>query len=284
MRLSFALLVQGCPLTALIPTPAALIMMGLVVYGIDPLHLLPLGAAAAAVGYYIVSSFASWLRLRHVPGPFLASFSYLWLARINLLGITSDRLLSIRRYGSVVRIAPNYVLTDDPVALRRISGARSKYGRDVWWTGLRIDPRRDNMLTTTDVAAHDHLKARTANAYNGRDHVDIEESTNTQLARLKDLIRRHYISTPENARRADLVHIVRYFTMDAISALAYGEPFGYLDANEDLFDFNGQVESLQKLVGTLVNTPILRAIIGSPFGPRFMPKITDKKGMGRLIA
>lgn len=261
---------------------ATLIM--LVVYGIDPLHILPLGAAAVAVGYYIVSSYASWLRLRHVPGPFLASFSYLWLARINLLGITSDGLLSLRKYGSVVRIAPNYVLTDDPAALRRISGARSKYGRDVWWTGLRIDPRSDNMLTTTDVAAHDHLKSQTASAYNGRDHVDIEGSTNTQLAKLKDLIRRHYISTPGNTRKADLVHIIRYFTMDAITALAYGEPFGYLDANEDLFDFNEQVQSLQKLVGALINTPILRTFINSPLAPRFMPKITDKKGMGRLVA
>ena len=94
----------------------------LVVYGTD--HLL-LGAAAVAVGYYVVSSFASWFRLRHVPGPFLASFSYLWLARINLLGITSHQLLSLRKYGSVVRIAPNYVLTEDQAELRCISGARS---------------------------------------------------------------------------------------------------------------------------------------------------------------
>jgi hypothetical protein len=256
----------------------------LLVYGIDPLHLLPLGAAAVAVGYYVVSSFASWLRLRHVPGPVLASFSYLWFARINILGITSDALLRLRKYGSVVRIAPNYVLTDDPAALRRISGARSKYGRDVWWTGLRIDPRRDNMLTTTDVATHDHLKAQTASAYSGRDHVDIEESLNTQLVKLKDLIRRHYLSTPGSTRKADLVHIIRYFTMDAITALAYGEPFGYLDANEDLFEFNKQVQGLQKLVGTLLNTPILRTLINSPLAPGFMPKITDKKGMGRLIA
>lgn len=259
----------------------AILVIMPIVYVTD--HLL-FAAATVALGYYVISSFASWFRLRHVPGPFLASFSYLWLARIILLGITSDQLLSLRNYGSVVRIAPNYVLTDDPATLRRISGARSKYGRDAWWTGLRIDPRRDNMLTTTDVAAHDHLKAQTANAYSGRDHVDIEESINTQLVKLKDLIRRHYISAPGNTRKGDLVHIVRYFTMDSITALAYGEPFGYLDANKDLFGFNDQVQSLQKLVGTLINTPVLRTFINTPLAPRFMPKITDKKGMGRLIA
>jgi hypothetical protein len=91
----------------------------------------------------------------------------------------------LKAYGSVVRIAANYVLIDDPVALRRISGARSTYTRDAWWTGLRIDPRQDNMLTTMDTAAHDKLKAQTANGYNGRDNVDIEGNVDVQLQKLK---------------------------------------------------------------------------------------------------
>ncbi|RYP60150.1 hypothetical protein DL769_008243 [Monosporascus sp. CRB-8-3] len=39
-------------------------------------------ALAAAVAYFLTSSFISWYRLRHIPGPFLASGSYLWLARV----------------------------------------------------------------------------------------------------------------------------------------------------------------------------------------------------------
>jgi hypothetical protein len=255
----------------------------LVFSGVDVAHLLlPLGAAAFAV-YYTVSSITSWLRLRHVPGPFLASFSCLWLMRNNFLGISSTQLLSLKKYGSVVRVAPNYVLTDDPVALRRISGARSKYSRDIWWTGVRMDPRKDNMLTTMDTAEHDWLKSKTANGYNGHDGVDIEGGIDTQIAKLKDMIRLHYLSTPTQTRKADLVWIIRYFTMDSVTSLAYGEPFGYLEANEDLYGFNKQVQDMAKPMAVMLDTPILRTLVNSPLAPHLLPKVTDKKGMGRLI-
>ena len=251
--------------------------------GAETLQLLPLGAGALAV-WYAISSFTTWFRLRHIPGPFLASFSYLWLMKNNMLGISSTQLLSLKRYGSVVRVGPNYVLTDDPDALRRISGARSTYGRDAWWKGVRIDPRQDNMLTTTDTAAHDRLKAQTANGYNGRDNVDIEGGVDAQLVQLKSLIRRHYLSTAADMQQVDLVWIIRFFTLDVVTSLAYGEPFGYLQANEDLFGFNQQVQELSKPMSVMLDTPFLRTLIDSPLAPHFLPKVTDKKGMGRLIA
>ncbi|KAM7202670.1 cytochrome P450 [Rhypophila sp. PSN 637] len=249
----------------------------------DISQLLPLGAGIFGL-YYLTSSLATWYRLRHVPGPFLASFSYLWLMRNNLLGISSTQLKSLKKYGSVVRIGPNYVLTDDPAAIRHISGARSTYRRDAWWTALRIDPRQDNMLTTVDTALHDRLKAQTANGYNGRDQVDIHGGIDTQVAKLKALIRREYLSTATETRKADLVWLIRFFTLDSVTALAYGEPFGYLDANADLFGFNKQMQDMNKPMAVMVDTPVLRTMVNSPLAPHIMPKVTDKQGMGRLIA
>ena len=251
---------------------------------LDLPNLASLGAGAFAL-YYITSSLTTWYRLRHIPGPFLASFSYLWLMRNNLLGISSRKLAGLQKYGSVVRIAPNYVLTDDPVALRRISGPRSAYARDAWWTSLRIDPRQDNMLTTMDTAAHDKLKAQTTNGYNGRDKVDIEGGIDGQIAKLKELIRKHYLSKPASgAVGVDLVWIIRFFTLDVVTALAYGEAFGYLEANEDLFGFNKQMQEMTKPMAVMIDTPVLRTMVNSPLAPHLMPKVTDEKGMGRLIA
>src|SRR5512140_3780335 len=102
------------------------------------------------------------------------------------------------------------------------------------------------MLTIMDTAAHDRLKARTASGYGGRDGVDIEGGLDIQTGKLKALIRRHYLSTPTQTRAEDLVWIIRFFTLDAITALAYGEPFSYLDTNEDLFGFNEQVQEMTK--------------------------------------
>ncbi|KXJ96300.1 cytochrome P450 [Microdochium bolleyi] len=262
-----------------------------------------LGAGAVAI-YYAASSLWSWFRLRHVPGPWLASFSYLWFMRVNARGISARELVRIsRQYGSAtVRIAPNYVLTTDTQALRRISApARGStsgggYVRDSWWEGLRIDAEGvDNMLTTMDNAAHDHLKARTAAGYSGRDGVDIEASVDEALVKLKELIRRSYTtptsssslpsSAPVQAKKkvADLAWLVRFFTLDSITALAYGESFGYLDADADLHGFNAQLADMTVSVAVMLNTPVLRALIKSPLGPYMMPRATDKDGMGKLI-
>lgn len=90
--------------------------------------LLTLGVA---VGYYLVSAFITWYRLRDIPGPFLASFSYLWLANVAKSGkqfwIYRDMY---KKYGPLIRVGPNELSTDDPELIRRMNGARSSYGRD----------------------------------------------------------------------------------------------------------------------------------------------------------
>jgi hypothetical protein len=88
-------------------------------------------AAAIIISYFIVSSFLSWYRLRHIPGPFLASVSGLWNVLNIVTGRTSPVLEKLPgKYGPLVRTGPNYVLTDDPEILRHINGARSTYLRN----------------------------------------------------------------------------------------------------------------------------------------------------------
>lgn len=69
-----------------------------------------------------------------------------------------------------------------------------------------------------------------------------------------------------------------------MTQLAYGEPLGYMEANADLFDYNKQVDGMTKPMAVMVDTPFLRAVVNSPLAPHIMPKVTDKDGMGRLVA
>lgn len=66
---------------------------------------------------YAVWTFAIWYRLRHIPGPFTASFSYLWVTKTVLRGQSLSAYTSLKKYGSMVRIGPNYVVADDPSVL-----------------------------------------------------------------------------------------------------------------------------------------------------------------------
>lgn len=76
--------------------------------------------------WYLLSWLSTWYRLRHIPGPLLASVSNLWMIRAS----TSTRLALIleelgAEYGPLVRIGPNQVLTSDVNLLRRAGAVRS---------------------------------------------------------------------------------------------------------------------------------------------------------------
>lgn len=91
-------------------------------------------ALAGPVLCYGIQAVVTWHRLRHIPGPSLASFSYLWLAKVT----RSTRQWYIYRdlpkqYGPLVRVGPNEISTDDPETIRKVSGVRSPYGKDSWY-------------------------------------------------------------------------------------------------------------------------------------------------------
>lgn len=62
-------------------------------------------ALAVLVSRYVWQQAKSWYRLRHFPGPFFASLSYLWVARIALSGKYAYKYREVsQRYGHLVRI------------------------------------------------------------------------------------------------------------------------------------------------------------------------------------
>lgn len=88
-----------------------------------------------------------WYRLSHIPGPFWASFSSLWMVKVTLegrapeawkqatdkYGPSAPSQIFIRPtltvIGSLARVGPNDLVTDDPDVLRRMMAVRSSYTR-----------------------------------------------------------------------------------------------------------------------------------------------------------
>ncbi|KAF6822862.1 cytochrome p450 [Colletotrichum plurivorum] len=90
--------------------------------------------------WYLTTALTSWYRLRHIPGPRLASFSYLYLLRVA----NSDRQESIYR-------------TINARYSSRLNSARSDYGKDAWYFSSRFNPYQETMFTTTDRRLHDKM-------------------------------------------------------------------------------------------------------------------------------
>ncbi|KAI0853287.1 cytochrome P450 monooxygenase [Daldinia vernicosa] len=242
------------------------------------------GFASLFSVWYIITTIVAWYRLRHVPGPFLASLSHLWVAKSIVFGTIQNDFSGLgTKYGTVVRVAPNYILTSDPEILRRIASARSNYGKDEWYETIRFAPEHRTMVTILGNSAHDQRKAKALKGYNGRENADLEYAIDSQIAHCVDVVRRKYLSGSET-RPVDFASLSRYFTLDIITRLAYGQAFGFLDADGDLYEYTIRIDKALKTRNLCQEVPFLKHIIFSrPFHALFGPKPTDEKGIGKVM-
>ncbi|KIH92465.1 Cytochrome P450 family protein [Sporothrix brasiliensis 5110] len=267
--------------------------------------LLPAAGIAAVVAlvYYVTSSIRSYLHLRHIPGPRWAAWTDLWLVRGQLSGQLNFTLQSVNeKYGNLARIGRNWVVCGDPDELRRIWGVRSNYKRAYWYRGLRVDPYRDSTFSTLDDAVHDDLRSKLLPGYGGKDVDNLHENIDAQVAGFVKLLEDKYLSVEGvgegesgNSDKAkntggkgiyktvDLARKVQFFTLDVISVLAFGESFGYLDADFDKF---GYIRTTESTVPILMSTAILPWIVDtlqSPYLRPFLPNVRGMVGIGTVM-
>ncbi|KAF1934828.1 cytochrome P450 [Clathrospora elynae] len=225
-----------------------------------------------------------WHRLSHIPGPFWASLSKFWMVKQSL---NKRQPLAFKemtdKYGTLVRVGPNDLVTDDPEVLRRMMAVRSDYTRGHFYNAMKFEPGKDNLFSMRDEVAHMTLRNKMAAGYSGKENESMEGTIDAQIAGLVDLIQAKYLSTPEHVIPMDIGHKTQYFTLDVISALAFGRPFGYLTKDEDVFDYIKITETYIPIMLTLSNVPWLADLLHSRFLRGLLPKESDKLGFGAFI-
>jgi len=162
--------------------------------------------------------------------------------------------------------------------------ARSPYKRDpTTHRGFRLDPSRDNVISQSDDKEHNLLRSKMAGGYNGREVEDLHGRIDEQVLKLVRLIGRKYVSTATQLRKMDLGLVPQFFTMDVLSSIGFSQPFGYLDADEDLF---GYIKTTQATIPVMVISsmvPLATAILQSALFKPFLPNSQDVVGLGRIM-
>jgi cytochrome P450 len=87
-----------------------------------------------------------------------------------------------------------------------------------------------------------------------------------------------------NGKPLDMALLASYFTLDVLSQIAFGNAFGFVEANKDLYDFNKLANEKFSIIELIVNHDLPRKLIQSQLMQKLMaPKGTDKFGQGRII-
>jgi hypothetical protein len=81
----------------------------------------------------------------------------------------------------------------------------------------------------------------------------------------------------------DLGRKVQYFTLDVISDIAYGAPFGFVETDSDVFEYIKTTEKNLPMVMVVTVFPWLLKLLNSPILKGLLPSTKDRLGFGRIM-
>lgn len=240
-------------------------------------------ALASFLIYYATTTVLAWRRLRHFPGPPLASISNLW----NFFAVAGGQghikiARAQKKYGKAMRVGPDAIMVYDPETLWHINSARSAYGRGGWYDSMRVHPDGDSVLSETNTVLHDRRKAKLTSGFAGRGSVKLEADVDSQVAAMVRLIRAKALDAQGGI--VDFNKIIKWFQLDLITLVGLGEAWGDLADETDHFDFLRTMDIAVPILHPICFVPFMRNIIFSKFFLYLAAtRVADKEGVGRSI-
>lgn len=80
-----------------------------------------------------------------------------------------------------------------------------------------------------------------------------------------------------------MARLSQYFTLDVLTRIAFGTPFGYLTRNEDVYRYIEETTGFLSILELASNFTFINLILSSRLMRAFAPKPTDKTGMGAML-
>ncbi|KAK3314261.1 pisatin demethylase [Apodospora peruviana] len=248
--------------------------------GLGLARLIPVALVLLLALYLIVSTLRQYCRLRHIPGPFWSAISKWWLAWSETQGnLYLDVYKVTQRYGPIARIGPNELVTSDPYLIKHMTNVRSGYQRSEYFYGMRFDPTKDNVLSTRDDNAHTKLRTKMAMGYSGKEVDNLEPIIDRNILALIHLLETQYILP---GKPFDFARKAQFFTLDAISDISYGKPFGFLANDTDLYSYIATIEEQLPTIMLTTVYPWIVDVLSSPLFKRLLPSDKDLIGLGRI--
>lgn len=182
--------------------------------------------------------------------------------------------------GSVARVGPNDLVTSDPDLIKRMSNVRSTYSRSDWYNSMRFNPAKDNVVSLLDDDKHNQLRGKLAAGYSGREVEDLEVKIDQHILELVDLLEHQYIA---KKKAFDFGRKAQYMTLDILSDIAYSDPFGFIKADSDVFDYIKTMEENFPTIIVVTVLPWLVTMMGHPIFASILPSEKDKLGLGKVM-
>lgn len=167
------------------------------------------------------------------PGPFWASITGYWYFRSVRNGLGDNTQWQLhRKWGPMVRVAPNMVAIADPAALETIYGTKNTFQKSEFYDGFHPDiSKRRDAFCDRDEKHHATRKRITAPLYSQSSVLSHE----SQFDRVIKLFYRRMEQFADTSETFDMSIWLRKYTFDIVGELIYGREggFGFIRDNID---------------------------------------------------
>ncbi|KAH7355128.1 putative cytochrome P450 oxidoreductase [Rhexocercosporidium sp. MPI-PUGE-AT-0058] len=178
--------------------------------------------------------------LNHIPGPPLASWTKLWRLQNVSKGQAHRTIIDLhKKYGKLVRTAPNVVDVSDPAmipVIYNIKGNFKKVGKifhTAFYTMATFYWNKTpqmNLFSMTDEIAHKEENKKIASAFSMTSLLQLESSidscSKSFMQRLNEVA--------GDGKPVDLGVWLQYYTFDAIGEITFGKKLGFLEQGKDV--------------------------------------------------
>ncbi|KAI1372747.1 cytochrome P450 [Hypoxylon crocopeplum] len=203
--------------------------------------------------------------LREYPGPFLASFSRFWKVISTAKEKTHLEHIALhRKYGPVVRIAPNELSFSSPAVARNILSAGKRFYKTDFYS---VFPPPENPDIFTEIREDVHaMKKKVANVPYSMAAMRqlspfIDDTIDYLVSRLDQFCPDTAIPGFQQAGlpgRKPIVNLgdwLHFFAFDVLGEVAFGRSFGFLAAGVDKEDAIKTIDNSQKYNGIVGQIP-----------------------------
>ncbi|KAI4743710.1 cytochrome p450 benzoate 4-monooxygenase [Aureobasidium sp. EXF-12298] len=183
--------------------------------------------------YYILPYLTTFSPLHHIPGPFLARFSNIWLAYHSRKGKRYTAIHTAhQRYGAVVRIGYNYISIASEQGIPLIYAHGNGFLKDDFYDAFISGV--PGVFNTRDRSQHARKRRIVAHAFSVAAVVKFEkymtENLQTWVRKLDTIAG---TAEQNGFQRVNMMPWCTFIAFDIIGSLVFGAPFGMVEKGKD---------------------------------------------------
>ncbi|KAG7527828.1 hypothetical protein FFLO_06571 [Filobasidium floriforme] len=193
----------------------------------------PLVFGSAAMILLLTFSLSPERKLDKYPGPLLAKFSRLWLARQAGRGNRFQVVHELhKKYGSFVRLAPDHISISSPLAIPIVYGHGTGFTKADFYDAF-VSIRR-GLFNTRDRKEHTRKRKIVSHVFSQKNVLEFEEHIQDVIDNLFGKWDAMSRDKKLQTQGFDILDWLNFFAFDVIGSLAFGRPFGMVSAGRDV--------------------------------------------------